>query len=704
MLTISMDVMFGATLSPPGKYKFRSLEDAAASNLGVAASTHFTVYTITSQEGGRRPLCDTWTFKVGSEEEGATWLSLLRFAINPTTPRRPTNVLVFLNPVSGKQRSLKLFETVVKPIFAISDTRFTLKVTESAGYASEFARTQDLSAYSAIVAVSGDGLLHEILNGLLVRSDWASLRDLPLGVVPTGTGNGLARSLDCIWPEQAAVAIARAHVRPIDIMSVTQASGDVKHCFLSATWGLIADIDIESESIRWAGAARLDVYATMRLMSLRYYGGRLHYLPADDGDSHGDGGAGGRQDAGGDEADECSVTSTRCTSQDTGMPTTGAQPAAVLHPTLTAGIQLPVQAGSLPPRWRTIEGPFAKITATNVAWLAGDFMACPRARISDGAIDVVYAGAATKWQLLPYMISSSREDYMNTEGIKHVRARAFIIEPTGLRTTSSSGGSLTATQPPLSNAAARDEGRAKKCRPQSGSLLGTFRTRSLSRSPSRSGTASTDGTPPRPPVPVRVRSELYTSYHQQTVGRGSSLMVQGLGPGGASVGDGSLSAPVMADDWDSAPQAPAQVAFSLRSDTALAAAVMSDQDAVSPSPPTMAPGVSESQPVTHAATPEPSADTRRAHSAVPEGAGEDACRLVGTNGIMVLDGEVAELGPLKVECLPSLVSVICPPWLNENRTAQVSSAAAAAAAATKAPEHIAGTLSHERSTLSLSAV
>ncbi|KAJ2793305.1 hypothetical protein H4R20_006578, partial [Coemansia guatemalensis] len=82
-LTISMDVLFGATLSPPNKYKFRSIEAASVGNLGITSSTHFTVYTITARENGKRPLCDTWTFMVGSEEEGATWLSLLRFAIKP---------------------------------------------------------------------------------------------------------------------------------------------------------------------------------------------------------------------------------------------------------------------------------------------------------------------------------------------------------------------------------------------------------------------------------------------------------------------------------------------------------------------------------------------------------------------------------------------------------------------------------------------
>ncbi|KAJ2504283.1 hypothetical protein H4217_009431, partial [Coemansia sp. RSA 1939] len=211
------------------------------------------------------------------------------------------NALVFLNPVSGKRKSLKVFESIVKPILEIGSMPYSLKITDSPRHAADFVENGDLSLYTSIVTVSGDGLLHEVLNGLLRRKDWAQYKRLPLGVIPTGTGNGLAKSIDCLWPEQAAVAVVKAETRPLDVMSVTTASGLVEHCFLSMTWGLIADIDIESERIRWAGSARLDLYGTIRLMNLRYYGGRLHYLPAtpENEDTEADGGGEGGQAAAG---------------------------------------------------------------------------------------------------------------------------------------------------------------------------------------------------------------------------------------------------------------------------------------------------------------------------------------------------------------------------------------------------------------------
>ncbi|KAI9479403.1 hypothetical protein LPJ78_004253 [Coemansia sp. RSA 989] len=706
MLTIATDVMFGATLSPPGKYKFKSVEAARALNREIESSTHFTVYTLTSRENGKRPMCDTWTFMVDSEEESATWLSLLRYAINPKLSERESNVLIFVNPVSGKRKSLKLFQTVVKPILEIGNTAYTLQITQSQGSAVEFVKTQDLTQYTAIVAVSGDGLLHEILNGLLSRPDWSKLRSMPLGVIPTGTGNGLAKTLDCFWPEQAAVSIVKAQTRPIDIMSTTLASGYTEYCFLSVTWGLIADIDIESERMRWAGAARLDLYGTLRLMNLRYYGGRLHYLPApSDGDadegtesaranrtatdllnstktpSLAQGNNQGTDIAWGLPAHNFASPLVRQSPKPLPVPTTPTiQPAVTLHPTLTAGIQLPVKPGSLSSRWRTIEGPFVQVIATNVSWLSGDFLACQKARISDGAIDLVYSGNASKWNLIPYMAAPTRDNYMNTDDITHVRARAFILEPTGLRTTSRSKGSFRSIQPSPDELA-----RPTTSRPLSMPLFGSRRSRKSRKSAKLPFRKSVS---PQAPVPARVRSQAYTSYHQQTIGQGSSLRIQGLDDPQAN----------------GVPQPPAQAIFSVRSETELAATALNEsgQEASLPSASSQQPISPEQQKSPTSSSSDGSPGPLRANKSMEydtptnmTDSSEGGCQLIGNHGILDLDGEVAELGPIKVECLPSLALVICPPWLNESQTSQIGSMPAP-----KFAESIRGTLSREGSVLS----
>ncbi|KAJ1771482.1 hypothetical protein LPJ74_002302 [Coemansia sp. RSA 1843] len=783
MLTISMNVMFGATLSPEGKYKFKSFEAASAANLKIGSSSHFTVYTIMDREGGKRPLCDTWTFMVETQEDSATWVSLLRLAIRP---KLTANALVLLNPVSGKRKALKVFDSIVKPIFEIGSMSYTLKITESPRHAADIVENEDLSPYTSLITVSGDGLLHEVLNGLLRRKDWAQYKNLPLGVIPTGTGNGLAKSIDCWWPEQAAVAVVKAESRPLDIMSVTLASGVVEHCFLSMTWGLVADIDIESERMRWAGSARLDLYGTIRLMNLRYYGGRLHYLPATVGDEEADtndddsqdtngNGYGGRHKSAGAALGNSAraVTTQQHSSANSSVanileranqgadvpwglpppnfssplirhspkplaspPMPRAQPAVTLHPTLTAGVSLPVTSGSLPPRWKTIEGPFAQVIATNVPWLSAGFLACQKARISDGAIDLVFSRAVSKWQILPYISASSKDNYMNKDGVEHAKVRAFILEPTGLRTTTRSAASFEAVQGISNNG-------ESKSRPLSVPLFASLRTRSLGRATNGSGD-NNKSVSPQAPIPVRVRSQAYATYHHHTAGRGSSLLINGLASPLQPPSTAAAAAPLSPSNTpdvvrsqneagspammasigkkNAAPRPPVQAMFSVRSETELASlSIEKHMGASSPhgslvprSPvPKSAAGSREpgsGKSATGSTVPAEPVTTTTAASGtfVESGIGEEeeekdadnGCKLVGNHGIVDLDGEVVELGPIKVECLPSLVTVICPPWLNESHLSRVSSMPPVKAL----DDPIKGSLSREGSVLSFNNV
>ena len=50
--------------------------------------------------------------------------------------------------------------------------------------------------YDVIVACSGDGVMHEILNGLVTRPDWDEFKDtVVLSMIPGGTSNGYCTSV-----------------------------------------------------------------------------------------------------------------------------------------------------------------------------------------------------------------------------------------------------------------------------------------------------------------------------------------------------------------------------------------------------------------------------------------------------------------------------------------------------------------------------
>ena len=49
--------------------------------------------------------------------------------------------------------------------------------------------------YDAVVTVSGDGLVHEVLNGFAQHTSSAEAFAIPLAPIPTGSGNGLCLNL-----------------------------------------------------------------------------------------------------------------------------------------------------------------------------------------------------------------------------------------------------------------------------------------------------------------------------------------------------------------------------------------------------------------------------------------------------------------------------------------------------------------------------
>lgn len=62
------------------------------------------------------------------------------------------------------------------------------------GHAHDIAK--DLATnYDAVVTVSGDGLVHEVLNGFAEHADPLKAFTIPVVPIPTGSGNGLSLNL-----------------------------------------------------------------------------------------------------------------------------------------------------------------------------------------------------------------------------------------------------------------------------------------------------------------------------------------------------------------------------------------------------------------------------------------------------------------------------------------------------------------------------
>ena len=95
----------------------------------------------------------------GDEDEFYTFLTENDFM----KPLR--RVMVFVNPVSGRGRARQIWSRV-QEMLSDTDLVFETVITERRGQALETVETLDLGEYDGVVTVSGDGGLHEIINGL----------------------------------------------------------------------------------------------------------------------------------------------------------------------------------------------------------------------------------------------------------------------------------------------------------------------------------------------------------------------------------------------------------------------------------------------------------------------------------------------------------------------------------------------------------
>jgi sphingosine kinase len=108
---------------------------------------------------------------------------------------RPKKLLVIVNPFGGDGVGRRVYMKTVEPLLQAAGITIIMKETQFQQHAKELAKSFNLSEIDGIVCVSGDGVLVEVLNGLLERLDWESAIKVPLGIVPAGTGNGMAKSV-----------------------------------------------------------------------------------------------------------------------------------------------------------------------------------------------------------------------------------------------------------------------------------------------------------------------------------------------------------------------------------------------------------------------------------------------------------------------------------------------------------------------------
>ena len=343
---------------------------------------------------------------------------------NNTNNALPQRFLVILNPYSGgngpksKSGATFVYETMVKPMLEQAGVEHDKLATNHGGHAKERmelrkstsddddnhveeggdctdSELKDISEYDAIIAMGGDGILFEIFQGIHARStDEAQiLCKLKFGIVPCGTCNGLAKSI-LHWsdnaeytPMESVFQICKGHTSRLDLASYQLAKTEKTYTsFLSFSWGLIADCDLESECLRWLGALRTDIWAVYRgILFPKKYRARFSYLPLSNKTNNG---------------------------------------------SASTKIDLPKLNEPLSKDWVTIEDDFSVFWVCNTTHASYNVFTCPMSKMNDGVFHVlIVRSSVSRLRLLQMLLKLETGGHIECEGLEIISCLAYRLEP-----------------------------------------------------------------------------------------------------------------------------------------------------------------------------------------------------------------------------------------------------------------------------------
>ncbi|KAI3448778.1 hypothetical protein Pfo_005443 [Paulownia fortunei] len=198
--------------------------------------------------------------------------------------KSPPKMLVILNPRSGRGRSSKVFHGLVEPIFKLAGFELEVVNTTSAGHARKLAASADFSTCpDGIICVGGDGIINEVLNGLLSRDNQKEAISIPIGIIPAGSDNSLVWTvLGVRDPVSAAIAIVKGGLTATDVFAVEWIHTGAIHFGMTVTYfGFISDVlELSEKYQKRFGPLRYFVAGFLKFLCLPKYSYEVEYLPA----------------------------------------------------------------------------------------------------------------------------------------------------------------------------------------------------------------------------------------------------------------------------------------------------------------------------------------------------------------------------------------------------------------------------------------
>ncbi len=156
-------------------------------------------------------------------------------------------VLCIYNPKAGGGKSLKYLEKI-KKLFVNHAINAEIIFTEYPRQAIEIVKSVNLSLYSGLIVAGGDGSFFDVLNGYMINPDKS---DIPLGILPVGTGNSLARDVlnENNSLEDYIKLIAKGETKSFDIAKV-QSEDETFYFANMMGFGMVTDISETASKLK----------------------------------------------------------------------------------------------------------------------------------------------------------------------------------------------------------------------------------------------------------------------------------------------------------------------------------------------------------------------------------------------------------------------------------------------------------------------
>ena len=123
------------------------------------------------------------------------------------------STVIIINPISGgvSPRGARARARLALAVVDAHGDSAEVLMTEAVGHARELAKSAVRRGARLVMAWGGDGTISEVASAL-------AFDEVPLGIIPAGSGNGLARELGVsLRPERAIADALQAVPRPIDL-------------------------------------------------------------------------------------------------------------------------------------------------------------------------------------------------------------------------------------------------------------------------------------------------------------------------------------------------------------------------------------------------------------------------------------------------------------------------------------------------------